>query len=684
METCVYNSNTAKIVQDLDLFLLPLLHSEHIPPKLIFFISPSRELSEIILKGLFSNKYPSKIQGFSGLTLTKLSINMSSVLLIEAIGEWDYASEVLGLALCNSIIVVLDYESIEDFEIEKIYDIIIRLDTQDIYKNNNLARNFVLYVVNSNENLNEEMLEHKIIEGFRRKWEVFPKVDAWKFVRLEDLLRIEIKRVDLKQNKPYIPLGFFTRAHEKDWNIGELYSVEGVSQEVLRLLKENQEYLYLDGLKSRCFNLQCSNIHKLLFTDFQKEIIEIKKNNNIKINFKSLSNEIINKYMTKFEMRTQGLSQTKGSHEVLDFKQKFKEEIIKELYSLSQNQKTLILHSAESFFANNLSKSIKKFKETKQISFLNEAKIVSLEQIETWLQNSNIDFHNEKIDSSQSINELIPLENLIKQFESRITSIVEKERKLLLKSISDSLSQEFLKIIETTFSGDDLLLGRDFWDRLKRKLSQTEEKYFIQARREFKALDLQESLITSDLERISNNQKYFVELEFEKRKYKLEEYFIRVFQINLKKRVRENLQNYQKIGFKKLNETQRDMLHRDLKFFCQGMLEKMEDSLKSMRHMTISEGKIWLHAEDLNLIIQAMTQTLENDIKKLPEIIKQIEKSLLLKRALIFTGFIVLFLLTLYFVRWFKVKMALAVISLLLGIYFSEFFPLKKKKLLIK
>ena len=209
------------------------------------------------------------------------------------------------------------------------------------------------------------------------------------------------------------------------------------------------------------------------------------------------------------------------------------------MLSVAYSQKALIIASADEIFAGELKKVLKVFKETKQVSYLMEVKVSVLERIETSLRKNELDSfkdiarnsplirNSEDLQESftREINESTnDLEKLMERFQAKIQVIVEKERKDLLQRLSDFMSKELAKIIETSLTGEDLLLGKEFWERLSKKLSQSQEKLFSKLKILEVNLGISEGIINGDIERLIETQQAFIVLELEKKKYNLEDF----------------------------------------------------------------------------------------------------------------------------------------------------------------
>ena len=698
----LYNSATSLLNPDLDLFLLPLLHKEPLPPKLLLLMPSSKSISNILHKALFSQQenFPKSLNNFSGLTLSRFLLNSSPLLLLETHGQWDYNSELLAISLSPLIIIAMEYREFDDYEIEKLFDIVIRLETQTeafSYENSSIRqRNIVFYLANTPENLQKESLEHKILENLRRKWSLFAKTEQWSLYSLEALFSIEIQTFNLKNHREYIPIGFLTKSNEADMNLGELNCIGGLCEEILRLLGLKQEYLSMKEVRKRCFSLQTQRIFKVLFNEFQGEIVKLKDKKTV--DFKGFSNEILNQFLSRFDLRTQGLRDLAyGDFEVLKMRKELKEKIIKELLSVAYSQKALIIASADEIFAGELKKVLKVFKETKQVSYLMEVKVSVLERIETSLRKNELDSfkdiarnsplirNSEDLQESftREINESTnDLEKLMERFQAKIQVIVEKERKDLLQRLSDFMSKELAKIIETSLTGEDLLLGKEFWERLSKKLSQSQEKLFSKLKILEVNLGISEGIINGDIERLIETQQAFIVLELEKKKYNLEDFFIKSLQKNVKIRGEELVKSLEGGLFEKNDENIKELLLKDLRIYAQGILERMEKSLKAMRWIELYEGKLWLCAEDITLILQALYQAFEKEFKALPENFKNLEKKRFFKRIGILSFFIVIFLIV-SFVSGFGgiyMRICLGGISLGLGGYFAKVLPIMRKK----
>ena len=69
-------------------------------------------------------------------------------------------------------------------------------------------------------------------------------------------------------------------------------------------------------MRKRCFSLQTQRIFKVLFNEFQGEIVKLKDKKTV--DFKGFSNEILNQFLSRFDLRTQGLRDLAyGDFEVL-------------------------------------------------------------------------------------------------------------------------------------------------------------------------------------------------------------------------------------------------------------------------------------------------------------------------------------------------------------------------------
>jgi len=684
----LYNTQSSLLNSDLDLFLLSVLPTELLPPKILFMLSSCKPLSHFLLKALFSQE-PSKSQVFpSGLSLSRFVMSSTPVLLLESQGKWNYNTELLGFALSHLIIFIMEYEDLEDFQIEKLFDIIIRLETSK-EERKPVPRDLVFYLVNSPDDWTIEHLKLKTIEVFQRKWGMFPKTQIWDSLGMDSIFTIEVRSFKVNKNKTdYVPIGFLTKSHQEDLKMPELYCMGGICDEILRMVKEGHEYLDLIEVRKRCYILQTKRTFKMLLKEFQEEILKVKKSYEKKVfdNMKGYCHEILNKSLSRYEIRTQGLKGSfQGEQEVSNTLKEFKESMINELTSFSKTQKTLILGSAEENFNNELNKVLKKFKETKSFSLLTNVKTIVLEKIETSLLNTDIDFlQAERSPLLQNAlvgpnyGEIITLEDLMARFQSKIQAIAEKEHKFLLNNLIETLNQESMKIVELSLRGEELLQGKEFWRKLNKKLQGVQDKHFSLFRRDLMNLQIPESIISGEIDKISNNQKTFLDFELEKKKYKLEDFIMKGVLEILNKKIMDYAKNSYLLEKQDLN--QREMVLKEWKGFCVSMMERMEENVKEMRYMEGFDGKLWLSAEEINLIILSLRQNLERESRELTEKLKSADRKIFIKRVGILALFILLLVLIFIFIKGFYVKAPLTLLVLGFGIFFSKLVPFKKRK----
>ena len=189
----LYNSHSSLINDEIDLFLLSVLQTEILPPKILFLLSSCKNLSQLLLKTLFAQEPTPKTQvSPSGLSLSRHIMSSTPVVLIEAQGNWDYNSELIGVGLSHLVIAIMEYENLEDFQIETFFDILIRLETSREEKRP-LPRDLIIYLVNSPENWSSEQLQIKTTEVFRRKWDLFPKTQFGRIFQWNPCFQLKLK-----------------------------------------------------------------------------------------------------------------------------------------------------------------------------------------------------------------------------------------------------------------------------------------------------------------------------------------------------------------------------------------------------------------------------------------------------------------------------------------------------------
>ena len=687
----LYNSQSALINDEIDLFLLSVLQTEILPPKILFLLSSCKNLSQLLLKTLFSQEPTQKTQVFpSGLSLSRYLMSSTPVVLLEAQGNWDYNSELIGIGLSHLVIAIMEYEHLDDFQIETFFDILIRLETSREEKRP-FPRDLVIYLVNSPENWSSEQLKTKTTEGFRRKWDLFPKTQFWGNFPMESVFSVEVKSFQINKNTnktDYVPIGYLTKSHSQDLTMPELHCLPGISEEILRMAKEGQEYLYFDELRRKCSLLQTKRVMKMLLKEFQGEISFVKKEYERKVfeKLKTYSHELLNKLLSRFEMRTTGIKNSShGEKDVSEARQELKDQIMKELFTISNAQRVLILSTAEIIFNNEINNIMKKFKETKSASLLIQANTRVLENVETSLQNVDLRFLiaerspliKDSIDKT-NYGEVINLEELMVRFNSKIQNLIENERKNLLNEATLALNKDSLKILESSMKGEELLLGKEFWRRLNKKLQTVQSNLFSTLRKQLINLQISESMIEGELEKIMNNQKAFLDFELEKRKYRLEDFIFQGFQDILNRKINEHINTTYLLEKRDLN--QREMVLRELKGFCKSMAERIEESVKELRYMEAFEGKLWLTAEEINLIILSLRQNLEKITRELESRVKALERKVFFKRIGILMFFILLFVFVFLFMRGFYIKIVLALIFAGGGVFLSKLIPLKRRK----
>ena len=698
----LYNSATSVLNPELDMFLLPILHKEPIPPKTIFLISSSKPITQSLHRALFSHSLiTNSLDNFSGLTISRILMGNSPTLLIEVQGHWDYISELIGLSLSNMIIIAMEYNEFEDFEIEKLFDIIIRLDTDNSLENHLFypnPRNLVIYLADVPEDIENDILESRIFENFKRKWSLFPKTERWNNITsIDRVFTIEIKRFSLKNQKEYIPIGFLGKSHASDLTIGELYCIGGICEEILRILKSQQEYLYFKNIRSQCFLLQIQRIHKVVFDTFQEEIKNFKKCLKPEkiVDLKDFYNNIVNQHLSRFDIRTQGLrdSLTMVDNDVFNERKKIIDEIIKEFISISNIQKNSIINYAEKRFEQEIKKVYNKFKENKQISLLDDVKIMVLEQLGGLLNKNDIEFlinernshipmeFNESKNFNENSKESNPLERLMAQFQAKIIILAEKERKEIFLTISELMNKELLKIVENALSGEDIYIGREYWQIISRKLTQCQEKYFSIYRRNCVNLSISETTVSQDINHLVETQKNTIILEFEKRKFKLDEFLIKSLKSKKITKIKEIIKNQKNSLFEKIDENTKNFMIRDIKLYCQGIFNKLEESIKVMRWMDLYEGRLWLSAEEIHLILLALQQAFDKEINGIHADFLDLLKKAFFKDFGIFIAFALISVLICFWQKLggFYIRGSLAGVSLGIGLYFGRIFVLKRK-----